>query len=94
MAGLGTISHVGGKALSRSQARSLAKGESAAATGIVAWTSKKDLDQQLGMFPADNNEIDYDRRRTRGFALATDGLLIGTAIMASISLYLTFRDPK
>ncbi|HXU06929.1 MAG TPA: PEGA domain-containing protein [Polyangia bacterium] len=66
----------------------------AAATGIVALTSKHDLDQQLGMFPADNSEIDYDRRRTRGFALATDGLLIGTAIMATISLYLTFRDPK
>jgi hypothetical protein len=66
----------------------------AAATGVVAWNSKQDLDQQLRMFPGDDSEIDYDRRRTRGFSLAADGLLIGTAIMASVSLYLTFRHPK
>jgi hypothetical protein len=66
----------------------------AAATGAIALTSKRDLDDQLSMFPANNSDIDYYRRRTRGFALATDGLLIGTAIMATISLYLTLRDPK
>jgi hypothetical protein len=55
--------------------------------------AKHDLDQQLSVFPGDADEIDYDRRRTRGFALATDGLLIGTAVMTAISLYLTLRDP-
>ena len=66
----------------------------AAATGAIAWSSKRDLDSQLSMFPANDVEIDYDRRRARGFALATDGLLIGTAIMTTLSLYLTFRDAR
>ena len=65
----------------------------AAATGAVAWTSKRELDAQRARFPADYVEIDYRMRRTRGFALATDGLLIGTAIMTAISLYLTFQRP-
>ena len=43
------------------------------------------------MFPLDPVEVDYYDRRTRGFALATDGLLIGTSIMTAISFYLTFR---
>ena len=66
----------------------------AAVTGWMALSAKHDLDSQLSRFPADDNEIDYDRRRTHGFALATDGLLIGTAVMAAISLYLTVRDPR
>jgi hypothetical protein len=66
----------------------------AAATGVVAYQSKQELDNQLAMFPSDPAEVDYYQRRTRGFALATDGLLIGTAIMAAISVYLTYRDPK
>ena len=65
----------------------------AATTGAIALMAKRDLDQQLAVFPGDADEIDYDRRRTRGFALATDGLLLGTAVMTAISLYLTFRDP-
>jgi hypothetical protein len=65
----------------------------AAVTGTIAISAKHDLDQQLSVFPGDADEIDYDRRRTRGFALATDGLLIGTAVMTAISLYLTLRDP-
>jgi hypothetical protein len=43
-------------------------------------------------FPADYDEIDYEMRKTRGFALATDGLLLGTAIMTAVSLYLTLRN--
>jgi tetratricopeptide (TPR) repeat protein len=66
----------------------------AAATGAIAWTSKHDLDSQLSMFPGNDVEIDYDRRRARGFALATDGILIGTAIMTTLSLYLTFRNER
>ncbi|HMF43598.1 MAG TPA: tetratricopeptide repeat protein [Polyangia bacterium] len=65
----------------------------AATTGVIALRSKHDLDSQLNMFPQDASEVDYDRRKTRGFALATDGLLIGTALMTAISFYLTFRDP-
>ena len=67
---------------------------SAAITGYIAVNAKHDLDYQLQQFPADDIEIDYDRRRTHGFALATDGLLIGTALMTAVSLYLTFRDPR
>jgi len=66
----------------------------AAVTGTIAIMAKRDLDQQLSVFPGDADEIEYDRRRTRGFALATDGLLIGTAVMTAISLYLTLRDPS
>ncbi len=66
----------------------------AAATGTIALSAKRDLDTQLSRFPTDDVEVDYDKRRTRGFALATDGLLIGTAVMTAVSLYLTVRDPK
>jgi tetratricopeptide (TPR) repeat protein len=66
----------------------------AAVTGWIALSAKHDLDAQLSKFPADDSEIDYDRRRTHGFALATDGLLIGTAVLATISLYLTVREPR
>jgi hypothetical protein len=66
----------------------------AAATGYIALTAKRDLDSQLARFPTDDVEVDYDRRRTRGFALATDGLLLGTVVMTAVSLYLTIRDPR
>jgi tetratricopeptide (TPR) repeat protein len=66
----------------------------AAVTGALALSAKHDFDTQVSMFPVDDSEVDYDRRRTRGFALATDGLLIGTAVMAAVSLYLTLRDSK
>ncbi len=49
---------------------------------------------RLTRFPTDDVEVDYDQRRTHGFALATDGLLIGTAVMTTVSLYLTIRDPR
>src|SRR5204863_71029 len=64
------------------------------ANGAIALRSKHDLDGQLNMFPQDASEVDYDRRKTRGFAMATDGLLIGTAVMTAISSYFTFRDPR
>jgi len=66
----------------------------AATTGVFALQSKHDLDGQLNTFPQNANEIDYDRRRTRGFAIATDGLLLGTAVMTAISCYFTFRDSR
>ena len=65
----------------------------AATTGVIAYRSKQELDSQLEKFPLDHNEVDFYNRRTRGFALATDGLLIGTSVMAAIALYLTLRDP-
>jgi hypothetical protein len=65
----------------------------AATTGVIALQSKHNLDGSLNAFPQSQTDIDYYQRRTRGFAMATDGLMIGTAIMAAISLYLTFRDP-
>jgi hypothetical protein len=65
----------------------------AATTGVIALRSKHDLDGSLDAFPQQQTDIDYYQRRTRGFAMATDGLLIGTALMAAISIYLTFRDP-
>ena len=67
---------------------------SAAITGTIAWQSKQRLDQQLGKFPQDPVEVDYETRRTRGFALATDGLLVGAVVMAAVSVYLTWRDSR
>jgi hypothetical protein len=64
----------------------------AATTGVMAVVSKRELDAQLARFPPDPIEVDYYDRRTRGFALATDGLLIGTTIMTAVSFYLTFRS--
>jgi hypothetical protein len=64
----------------------------AATTGVMAIVSKRELDAQLARFPPDPIEVDYYDRRTRGFALATDGLLIGTTIMTAVSFYLTFRS--
>ena len=64
----------------------------AATTGVLAVLSKRELDGQLSRFPPDPTQVDYYDRRTRGFALATDGLLIGTTIMTAISFYLTFRS--
>lgn len=66
----------------------------AATTGTFAWLGKRELDQELATFPADPFAIEDQERKTRGFALATDGLLLGTAILATISLYLTYRDPR
>jgi hypothetical protein len=66
----------------------------AATTGVLALLSKRELDAQLALFPSDDVEVDYYSRRTRGFALATDGLLIGTSIMTALSVYLTFRDRR
>ena len=66
----------------------------AAVTGYIALSARHDLDGQLARFPTDDVEVDYDKRRTRGFALATDGLLIGTAVMTAVSLYLTVREPR
>jgi hypothetical protein len=65
---------------------------SAAATGTMALLNKRDLDAELTKFPVDDVEVDYRSRRTRGFAMATDGLLIGTSLMTALSFYLTFRD--
>ena len=64
----------------------------AATTGVMAVVSKRELDAQLSKFPLDDVEVDYYNRRTRGFALATDGLLIGTSIMTAVSFYLTFKS--
>jgi len=64
----------------------------AATTGVMAVVSKRELGAQLSKFPLDDVEVDYYSRRTRGFALATDGLLIGTSIMTAVSFYLTFRS--
>jgi hypothetical protein len=66
----------------------------AVTTGVLALLSKRELDSQLAVFPSDAIEVDYYSRRTRGFALATDGLLIGTSIMSAVSFYLTFRDRR
>jgi hypothetical protein len=65
----------------------------AATTGAIALRGKHDLDASLNEFPQNASDVDFYRRRTRGFAIATDGLLFSCAALAALSLYFTFRHP-
>jgi hypothetical protein len=65
----------------------------AAVTGVVALTTSRDVQQKLDSFPVSPTELDDLRTKEHQFALATDGLLIGTAVLSAISLYLTFSGP-
>jgi hypothetical protein len=65
----------------------------AATTGVIALQSKQSLDDSLNKFPQNMSDVDFYKRRTRDFAMVTDGLIISTAAMAAISLYFTLRDP-
>ena len=66
----------------------------AAVTGVMALTTSLDVKQKLDSFPVSPTELDDLRTKEHQFALATDGLLIGTAVLSAISLYLTFSGPS
>jgi hypothetical protein len=61
-------------------------------TGTMAYRASKDLDLQLDRFPADQGYVNDLRGDVRTFSLLTDGLLIGAALLGTLSLYLTFRN--
>lgn len=69
-----------------------ALGISAAVTGVVAVRAhgdERDVQAKQGVNP---DELLAARDKVQSFALATDILLVGTALAAGVSIYLTFRS--
>ena len=64
----------------------------AGVAGGFAYSASRQVQRDLDAFPADLNQLDHDRRRERAFAFASDGLLVGAALAATLSLYLTLRS--
>jgi hypothetical protein len=60
-----------------------------ATAAVVAARASQDLQNARGEFPASMTEIDRLQHRTRLWAAVADGLFIGAAVFASVSLYLT-----
>jgi hypothetical protein len=65
-------------------------GAGALTTGLLAVSAKSDLDDALGTFPGDTKAIEDARSRADAFALATDVLLISTAVGAGLSIFFWF----
>lgn len=65
-------------------------GGAAAVSGSMALSSAADLENIIDAYPVSQRELDAYAARRREFALATDGFLLGTAVLSAISLYLTF----
>ncbi|MEP6652015.1 MAG: hypothetical protein ABJA82_01570 [Myxococcales bacterium] len=63
----------------------------ATATGVVALNSSRDLQQSRDAYPVAPGVLDRLSRRAHTLALTTDGLLVGAAVAAAVSLYLTVR---
>lgn len=71
-----------------------ALGVSAAVTGVVALRAhgdERDVQARQGVKPED---LLAARDKVQNFALATDILLVGTALAAGVSVYLTFRSER
>jgi hypothetical protein len=63
----------------------------AAVMGTLAFRSSRDLDHALERYPTNQDDIAGARRDVRTYSLITDGLLVGTAVLGAISLYLSLR---
>jgi hypothetical protein len=64
----------------------------AAVTGIIAYRESRSLDTALERYPADQDDLESARQSVRTYSLVTDGLLVGTALMGALSLYLSLRN--
>lgn len=64
----------------------------AAVTGIIAYRESRSLDAALERYPADQDDLESARQNVRTYSLMTDGLLVGTALMGALSLYLSLRN--
>lgn len=62
-------------------------GASAATFAILARNADRVLDADLGRFPGDRAQIDYDRNRLRTWAGLTDGFAAATLIAAGVGTY-------
>jgi hypothetical protein len=61
--------------------------------GVVAYRASKDLQDARQTYPVTGDELDNKRHTARVAGWVTDGLLAGTAVLATVSLYLTIGRP-
>jgi len=65
----------------------------ATTTGIITYRWSRDLRDQRDSYPVTQSELHYQQRKVERMGWVTDGLLIGTAAFAGLSLFLTLRHP-
>lgn len=66
----------------------------AATTGALTYRYSRDLNDQRNSYPTTQSDLRDQQHKVERMGWVTDGLLAGTAILAGVSLYLTFRSPK
>ena len=59
-------------------------------TGGEAFLASRDLQSALDSYPASASDVANLRQREHSMSLASDGLLVGTAVLAAVSFYLAF----
>jgi hypothetical protein len=64
----------------------------AVVTGLTARSYSRGLVDERKTVPADVRGLDWYQRRTKKYALITDGLLAGGTVLALVSIYLSLRD--
>jgi hypothetical protein len=69
-------------------------GAGAAATGAFGLMASRDLEQSRQGYPLPAGSLDSDGHRVHVLGLATDGLLLGTAVATAVASYLTFTGPS
>ena len=60
-------------------------------TGALAVDARNDLGEKQATFGIDRASMEDDHSKAQTFALASDVLLVGTALSAGLSTYLTVR---
>jgi hypothetical protein len=65
-----------------------------AMAGVMALRTSHDLRDLRDSYPVTFDELQAAQSRTRRSALLADGLLVGTALLTGISLYLTLSGPR
>ena len=64
----------------------------AGVAGGLAWQRSSAAEDELGSFPASRPDLDNIRSEQRTFSLISDGLWLGTLVMAGVSLYLSLSS--
>ncbi len=66
----------------------------AATTGALTYRWSRDLHDQRDSYPVTQSDLRDQQRKVERMGWVTDGLLAGTAVLAGVSLFLTFRNPE
>jgi hypothetical protein len=66
---------------------------SAAVAGMIAYGASNELKDMRKSYPVSQEQLDNKQHRARVAGWVTDGLLASTAVLAVVSLYLTFDRP-